>query len=192
VLLGATKRHGESVAEASRGLEVDPLSIPVNNIVGEMLGAARQWTQAIDQYRKTIELDPGVPLVHENMGTALEEIGRHDEAIAAYLAARVLSGEDNCIVAELRKAYEKDGLRGFREKQLQLALKRWTGWHVDSFQIACLYARLSNSKSALEWLERSREARSGMLIWLRMYPDFKNVLSQPEFQHLVRRVGLPD
>ena len=88
VVLGAMKRHEESIAEARRGLEVDPLSIPVNNIVGEMLSAARQWERAIDQYRKTLELDPNVALVHENLGTALEEIGQYDDAIEEYLAAR--------------------------------------------------------------------------------------------------------
>jgi tetratricopeptide (TPR) repeat protein len=93
--------------------------------VGETFSAARPWEHAIHQYRKTLELDPSVALVHENLGTALEEICRHDEAIAEYLAARALWGEDVRVVAELRKAHEKHGLRGFRQKQLQLALLRW-------------------------------------------------------------------
>ena len=42
VPLGALKRYDESVAEARRGLEVDPLSIPVDNIVGELISTARQ------------------------------------------------------------------------------------------------------------------------------------------------------
>jgi len=191
VVLGALKRHDESIAEAMRGLEVDPLSIPVNNIVGEMLSAARQWERAIDQYRKTIELDPSVALVHENLGTALEEIGRNGEAIEEYLAARTLAGENESIVAELREAYKREQLRGFRQKQLQLALARWTGWHVDAFQIAAYYARLDHSTQALAWLEKAYEARSGMLIWIRMYPDFKNIVKHQEFQNLILRVRLP-
>jgi hypothetical protein len=43
VPLGVMKRYDESVAEARRGLEVDPLSIPVKNIVGELISTARQW-----------------------------------------------------------------------------------------------------------------------------------------------------
>jgi TolB-like protein/Tfp pilus assembly protein PilF len=191
VVLGALKRHDESIAEAMRGLEVDPLSIPVNNIVGEMLSAARQWERAIDQYRKTVELDPNVALVHENLGTALEEIGRNGEAVEEYLAARTLAGENERIVAELREAYKREQLRGFRQKQLQLALARWTGWHVDAFQIAAYYARLDHSTQALAWLEKAYEARSGMLIWIRMYPDFKNIVKHQEFQNLILRVRLP-
>jgi tetratricopeptide (TPR) repeat protein len=81
VPLGAMKRYDVSVAEARRGLEVDPLSTPVNTIVGELISTARQWPQAIEPYRRTIELDPNVALVHDNLGIALEEIGDHDQAI---------------------------------------------------------------------------------------------------------------
>jgi tetratricopeptide (TPR) repeat protein len=191
VVYGAMQRHKESVAEARRGLEVDPLSIPVNNIVGEMLGAARQWDLAIDQYRKTIELDADVALVHENLGTALEEVGRDDEAIEEYLLARTLEGENAEIVGELQAAYQKGKLRGFRQKQLQLALDRQNGWHVDTFQIAALYSRLGDANLAFTWLEKASQARSGMLIWLRMYPDFKNLIQYSEFHNLLQRVGLP-
>ncbi len=190
VVYGAMQRHEDSIAEARRGLEVDPLSIPVNNIVGEMLSAARQWDLAIDQYRKTIELDADVALVHENLGTALEEVGSYDEAIEEYLVARTLGGENAGIVGELRDAYEKGKLRGFRQKQLQLALARENGWHVDMFQIAALYARLGDSNLAFAWLEKAFEARSGMLIWLRMYPDFANLTEYPEFHNLLQSVGL--
>ena len=190
VLFGATGCHAESVAEARRGLEVDPLSIPVNNIVGEMLSAARQWEQAIDQYRKTLELDPNVALVHENLGTALEEVGRDDEAIEEYLLVRTLSGEESGVVARLREEYQSNGLRGFRKAQLHYALSRWSGWHVDTFNIAALYARLGDLRQALTWLEKTREARSGMLIWIIMFPDFKNLRDQQQFQSMAGGLGL--
>ena len=153
VLLGATNRHEQSIAEARRGLEVDPLSVPVNNIVGEMLSAARQWTPAIDQYRKTVELDPGVALVHENIATALEEIGCYDDAIEEYLAARKLSGEDNDTVAELREAYEKHGVRGFRESNSN---SHWNGGPdgmLTHFKLPALRTT-GNSSAAMAWLER--------------------------------------
>jgi hypothetical protein len=82
-------------------------------------------------------------------------------------------------------------MRGYRAKQLELALERWSGWHVDAFQIASLYARLDDPTSAMAWLEKAVDARSGMLIWLIMYPDFTNILPHPEFRRLVQDVGLP-
>jgi tetratricopeptide (TPR) repeat protein len=75
--------------------------------------------------------------VHENLGTALEEIGQYDEAIEEYLAARTLSGEDESIVGELREAYTRNELRGFRQKQLQLAFVT-----VDWVAYRCISNRL--------------------------------------------------
>jgi hypothetical protein len=61
-------------------------------------------------------LDPSVALVHENIATALEEIGCYDDAIEEYLLARKLSGEDDGTVAEFREAYEKHGGARFSRK----------------------------------------------------------------------------
>jgi len=45
------------------------------------LAAGRQ--QQVEQYRNTIELDPGFAPAHRDLGLALEWAGRNDEAIAA-------------------------------------------------------------------------------------------------------------
>lgn len=57
-LLAATGRKHEAIAEAKCAAEIDPLSIPINNILGEMYMFAGEWHQAIKQYRQTIEMDP--------------------------------------------------------------------------------------------------------------------------------------
>ena len=97
--------------------------------MGELISTARQWPQAIEPYRRTIELDLNVALVHDNLGIALEEIGDHDQAIEEYVKARSVSGDDNFRPEALRSASQKHGMRGFREKQPQFALEHWTGWH---------------------------------------------------------------
>ena len=194
VPLGAMKRYDESVAEARRGLEVDPLSIPVNNIVGELISTARQWPQAIEPYRRTIELDPNVALVRDNLGIALEEIADHDQAIEEYVKARSVSGDENFRPEALRSASQKHGMRGFREKQPQFALEHWTGRHIHAFQIASLYARLADPALAMAWLQKAVDARSGMLIWLHMYADFEDIrfalgISAPCATHWPARLG---
>src|SRR5437870_7933512 len=54
--LAAIGRNDEAVAEAKRWLEVDPLSAIAT--VGFMSFQARQYDQAIEFYRKAIEMDP--------------------------------------------------------------------------------------------------------------------------------------
>jgi tetratricopeptide (TPR) repeat protein len=69
-----------------------------------LISTARQWQQAIEPYRRTIELDPYVALVHDNLGIALEEIGDHDQAIEEHVKARSVSGNDNFRPEALRSA----------------------------------------------------------------------------------------
>jgi TolB-like protein/Tfp pilus assembly protein PilF len=190
-LLAATGRKQEAIAEAQRALELDPLSIPINNILGEICMCAGECKQAIGQYRKTIEMDPNVWLPHENLGVALEEIGKDAEAVDEYLKARAVSGESPEVLRELRAEYEASGLRGFRQKQVELELARWEGQHLDTFRIAAHYARLGEQDEAIAWLERALEARSGEMIWIKLYPVFRNLYANPRFEDMARRVGLP-
>jgi TolB-like protein/Tfp pilus assembly protein PilF len=190
-LLAATGRMSEAIASSKCALEIDPLSIPINNIAGMMLAFAHRWDEAIDQYRRTIDMDPMVWLPHLNLGLAPEEMEKHSEAIEEYLKASELSGTSAEALRELRKAYEAYGLRGFRKKQLEIDLARWKGWHPDTFLIAAHYARLNEIDDALAWLERAYEARSGAMVWMKLYPYFKNLYLNPHFQNMVRQVGLP-
>ena len=57
VLLAACCRNEESFAEVHAGLEADPLCLPLNNAVGWMYFAARQYDSAIAASRKTLEMD---------------------------------------------------------------------------------------------------------------------------------------
>jgi TolB-like protein/Tfp pilus assembly protein PilF len=191
VLLAVMRRFDESIAEAQRGLEVDPLSIPINNIAGEMFMAARDWDRAIVQYRKTIEMDTGVALVHENLGVALEQSGNLHDAVQEYLCARQVAGVPNERLAELRELYVTHGLHAFRQKDLELALAQKDGRNWDAMLIASLYAQLAERDQALAWLEEAYKLRCGSMVWLTIYPYFDSLLPDPRFQNLLARVGLP-
>src|SRR5207248_891846 len=57
-LLSATGRLTEAIEMAKRGLEADPLSIPLSNDVGGACYLARRYDEAIKQIEKTNEMDP--------------------------------------------------------------------------------------------------------------------------------------
>ena len=54
-------RFNESIAEARRAVELDPLSLIINLNLGMNHYNLRQFDQAIDQCNRTIELDPYFP-----------------------------------------------------------------------------------------------------------------------------------
>ncbi len=107
------------------------------------------------------------------------------------MLARRASGLCEELLAELREAYVSDGLRGFRQKELQVALAQWKGRNWDEMVIASLYARLGESDQALGWLEQAYKLRCGSMVWLTIYPYFHSLRPDPRFQNLLARVGLP-
>lgn len=56
--LVSTGRFEEAITKAKRAVELDSLSLGINWFLGSVFYFARQYDQAIEQYRKTLELDP--------------------------------------------------------------------------------------------------------------------------------------
>jgi tetratricopeptide (TPR) repeat protein len=163
-----------------------------------MYFAARQYDPAIAASRKTIEMDPGFGLAHSILGAALEAKGLTEEAAEEYLMALVVGKHSPEECAAIRRAYEQRGISGLHQEDLQQSIRRWDGWHGLSFDIGALHAGTGQVADALDWLDRSCDARSGRLMWLnsgtpnaRIAQYFDNLRSEPRFRALLRRVHLP-
>ncbi len=194
ILLATTGRTEESLAEAHKALQADPLSLPINNIVGSMFNAAHQYDRAIEQIRKTLEMAPNFALAHSTLGGAYQGKGRLREAVEEYLKAKSLEGESPQTVTSQRHAYETSGMKGFWQKELELALSRWARdrWHWGAFDIGGLYLNLGQKDQAFRWFDKAYEARSGSLVWLFVGLKADDPLrSDPRFQDLLRRMSFP-
>lgn len=186
-------RHDEAIAEARKGLELDPLSLPLNHIVGFLQLMARRPYDAITRFRKTLELIPAHPLVRHSMGAAFEYQAKYEKAVEEFLRGNPFLSQSEEDVNELRRAFTDAGWKGFLQKLQTLSLAQWQRngpWHGDAFNIASNYARLGDVESALEWLELAYEMRSGLLIWLRVHFHFDALRQDARFVELLRRVGL--
>jgi tetratricopeptide (TPR) repeat protein len=178
------------VAEARRALEVDPLSLPVNQMLGLVLRRAGRYDEAIEQYRRTLELDPGYAMAVENIGQAYAGKGLAQQAVEAFLKADALAGKDPAQLRALRLAYERRGMPGFLEERARATIAAgWDGWHWVTPQIAEACAILGRHDEAMKWLEKAYTARSASLLWID--PDWPEMRSDPRFQDLLGRIGLP-
>ena len=188
ILLTAMQRSDESIAEVRRALEADPLSLPVNNIVGLLLQLNGRGDEAIEQYRKTLEMDPTFAEPVTGLANAYVKKGLEAEAREQFLKAAALSGLN---VPELRRAYDVGGLRGLREHQARAHVRAgWDGWHWSATDLALSYAVLGRRDEAMKLLEKAYAARSGSLVWIGD-DDWRLMRSDPRFQDLLRRIGLP-
>jgi len=198
VQLSSLGRHEDSLRHIHLALQSDPLSIPINNFVGMMHFAARQYELAVTATHKTLEMDANFGLAHSVLGASLEAQGRADEAAAEYVTSLVVGRHDPAECESIRRAYEQGGLRGLHEVDLRHSLRRWNGWHGLAFDIAAQHAILDHRSDSLDWLERCLAARSGLLLWLnsgttfsRAAQYFDNLRGEPRFLRLLQELRFP-
>ena len=189
--LMAMGRSEEAFAEIKRAQELDPLSLTISAGVGRLLGVARQYDRAIEQLQKTIEMDPNFVRARFDLGLMYAESGRYDEALAEFQSAISISGSTIEILPALGFTYGLAGKRTEALKVLEELNEQSKRRHVSAFLIAVVYIGLGEKNQALDWLEKAREEHNNSLPFLNVDPLFDSLRSDPRFQDLLRRIGLP-
>jgi hypothetical protein len=82
-----------------------------------------------------------------------------------------------------RRAEARAVLDGLR----QLSSSRY----VSPYSVALVYAGLGDRDQALAWLDRAYDERSDYMVYLSLEPMLDSLRSDPRFDALVRRVGVP-
>ena len=183
-------RHSEGIAEAKQALQLDPLSLFANIALADAFLNARQYDGAIAQLRKTLELDQNFWATHEWFGEVYERRSQFPEAIAALQKARQLDNNP-LILGKLGRAYARSANRTEAQKLIGELTELSKQGYVSSTFVAEIYAGLGERDKAFEWLEKGYEERSTGMLFLKSDPLWDNLRTEPRFQDLLRRVGLP-
>jgi len=186
-------RHDQSIAEAKRAQQADPLSGFANFNVGGALVFARQWDPAIEQLHRAIEVDPTFWFSHCFLGRAYEQKGKLPEAIAEFQRALELEEDNAEIWSGLGHAYALSGKRAEAQKVLEhlkgLSAHSW----VAPYNIAVIYAGLGEKEQAFAFLDQAYKDRSYYLpTYLATDARIDSLRSDPRFVELRKRVGLPE
>jgi TolB-like protein/DNA-binding winged helix-turn-helix (wHTH) protein len=192
-------RKAQAIAENKRAIEIDPLSLPINNFMGMTYMFAGDSENAYRQFRHTIAMDPSFPLAHEYFSWFLLTMGRYEEAIREQERSEVLTGssteEAAARASVMERAFKNGGEKGFWQKNLELELEasKQPGAHSSPSNLAAAYALAGQTDTAFGWLEKAYEAREGEDLTLLKYaPGYKNLRSDPRFSALLRKMGLPE
>jgi len=184
------RQYPEAIAEAKQAVQLDPLSLPANGALADALTLARQYDQAIEQLRKTLELDPNVWFTHHQLGVVYEYKGQLPEEIAEFQKAMQLDNNP-MILAKLARAYALSGKRGEAQKLIDQLKDLSRQRYVSSGAVAEIYAALGERDQTFELLEKGYDERAVEMLFLKNDPIWDGFRSDPRFQDLLRRVGLP-
>jgi len=192
-------REREAIAENRKALELDPLSLPINNFMAMTYMFVGDYEKADQQFRQTIEMNPSFPLARDYYSGLLFFTGRFPEAIKEHEKAQVLAGSSPeqaaTEAAAMLIAYKTGGEKGVwqrnRDKTLK-AMKR--GDHsVSASNVASAYALAGDKDKAFEWLDKAYDEHDGQDITLLKYDlTYRNLRGDPRFSALLHRMGLPN
>jgi serine/threonine-protein kinase len=184
-------RHGEGVARMMNSQELDPLSLIINVAVGWALYCGRRYDEAIQQLRRTVELDPNYPVTYWILGLLLRKTGCYELAISEGQKGVKLSGGSPLMRAALAHTFGAAGRTSEAVQMLgdlrELAKQKY----VAPYFFAGIHIGLGDNDRAIEYLEKSYEERSHWLIYLHFDPSMDCLRDHPRFHDLLRRVGLP-
>jgi len=179
----------QGLAELKRARDLDPLSLIINTNLGLTFYWARRYDLAIEQLERALELEPSFFRAHLHLGMCYERKSMYREAIAEIEKARSID-ENSWTLAGLGHAYASFGERAEAEKLLGRLLELSQHQYVSCATIAVLYAGFEDlADQTMEWLEKAYEERSGLLIWLKVWPIFDHLRSDARFVRLLRRIG---
>jgi len=188
----AMGRFEEAEKEFRRALEIDPFSLIINTAFGNAVYFfSRQYDRAINQLRKTLELEPNFGHARWTLGMTYDAKGQFDDAIDELQRARPLFSNSREIAGNLGHAYAMAGRREDALSILAELTELSKRSYVPSYSIALMHAGLGENDQAFERLERAYQERFSRLIYLNVDPELDSLRPDPRFDDLRQRLGLP-
>ena len=187
----AVGRPEVAIAELNRGLEIEPLSLPMNAVLGRAYRDSRKCDRAVEQCLKTVDLDPTFAMGHFLLGLAHIQAGAYDAAVADELTARI-SGGPPLVLGALGCAYANANKTSAALQVLQELLKLSNENYVSPYSVAMIYSGLGDKDRALECLSRAYEEHDAALTWLKLDPQLDALRSDTRFIQLVHQMRIPE
>ena len=180
-------RSDEANRELSIAQQLEPSIVIIRVAVGYAHFLARDYDRAIDQERKTLEMEPSFPKAHQILGLAYEGKGMYREAVEEFKTASTLD-TNPAYFAGLARSYALNG----QPQEAKRVLARLTSvsghQSANPYQIALIYLALGERDRSLDWLERARKERSWLLIYLKVDPRVDPLRSDPRFNEVLKQI----
>ncbi len=174
-------RLDDAAAEFRKALDIDPFSLIINTNYGVVLFMQRKYPEALQQYRKTLELQPGFGVAH----LRLADFYAYQEDYVSASAERVKS--DRTFVAPPhpdRKSY------ALAEIAAADAVEKKYGTRTP-WQLAVAWTMLGEKDKALRALQESCTQEDDLEATFVRSPNFDPLHSDPRWGELMKCLGLP-
>jgi len=178
-----SRRFAEARAAIERALALDPLNARTYRAAGSISYASRRYEEAIDRYRQALKLNPAISNAHAFLGDSLMELGRIEEARAAY-------AEEKHSMFRLRGQAILEHRAG-NSAAAEQAFKSLVSEVGDAalYQQAEVMAAWGRADAAMALLHRARAVGDSGLTIILTDPLLDPIARDPRFGGFVRDLG---
>jgi serine/threonine-protein kinase len=195
-LLAALGRLDEAEAEIGIAQDLDPLSSAIGVTAGSILCLKRDFSAAIHQFHRTLELDPQYFSPYAWLINACGGAGRREEAFEAY--EKMVELRPDIPQPQLFKAL----LHAFigELEEARRILESAETEDSDPIWLGIIYACLGDADRAFDRLNRALDDDSwcmflllrNLLFYIRTGSWFDPIRSDPRFEDLLDRMNLAE
>jgi len=186
--LSVENRVPEALEQEKIAQQLDPLSRPWG--LGRAFLRQRRFDEAIREFRSQIEVNPDIDSLHELLARAYYFKGMLNESIAEDKQSRIID-RDFEGAAEVERIWKTRGPQAAFQWRLD-RLKKLAGTrNISPVKLAELSAAAGHPDEAIHYLQLALDQRDTDLIWLKQDPYYDPLHSDPRFQAVVKKVGLP-
>jgi len=178
-------RSEEALDLGRRSIALDPLNAVSRVSLAQLCFEMGRQEEAEVGFKKALELNSGLPLVHEGLGLVYLAQGRGQDALVEIerepTAIWRLQGQAVAYYALGRKKESDSALS-------ELIAKYQTSW---AFQIAEVYAFRKEPDQAFEWLDRAYVQHDTGVPETKASPLLKNLHGDPRYIAFLKKIRLP-
>ncbi len=187
--LSGMGRFDDAFRELTFAHELDPLSVGPVNLLGVNYYFQRDYDKSLERWHRSVEINPSSAIAYFNLFHVYVGKKSYDNAIAALQQELKLEGRMQGAEA-IGQSYKRAGFDAALQKMIQID-KESSTQNYDPFEVAAFYSLLGDKDQAFVWLGKAVDARSNFVTALQVDPTWDNIRSDPRFEKLVRRIGLP-
>ncbi len=168
-----------------RARDLEPLSLAINLDLARVLYFSRRFDDAVEQCRRTIELDPDFAPAHVYLHDALTEKGLYPEAFDALVRAWRAFGRSPEEIEALEVAFRFGGLPSVWRVRLERELHT-----LSPVELAECAVRLGDPDAAAAWLFRACEREDLFVVFVGVHPAFDGLRGHAGLLDVKRRLNL--
>lgn len=183
--LSAMGRHDEAVENMEQARRLDPRSVETLQHLAIVYWMAGQGEKALEAVDDSLKVLPGSTRAHYGRMMILDQLGRHEEAMAERLTTlRGLSVAEG-LAEQIEALARQSGWRAAMDVWIAL-LERTNRWEGAAMQ----WMAAGESSRALDALEHCVKARTTYLCFTAQNPYFRPLHNNPRFQNILKALKL--